>query len=58
MGEIVNLKAARKARTKAADKAQAAANRAAFGRNKASRTAAAKSEAALNRKLDQARRDP
>ncbi len=58
MGEIVNLKAERKARTKAADKALAAANRAAFGRDKASKTAAAKLEAARNRKLDQARRDP
>lgn len=40
MGEIVNLNRARKARDKAAQKARAAANRAAHGRTKAERLAA------------------
>lgn len=35
MGEVVNLRKWRKAREKAEAEAQAAANRAAFGRNKA-----------------------
>ncbi len=58
MGEIVNLKAVRKAKARAEDKAKGAVNRAAFGRSKASRAADAKAEAARNRTLDQSRRDP
>ncbi len=57
MAEIINLKAARKAKARATDKAEAAANRAAFGRSKASKTAESKAEAARNRQLDLARRD-
>lgn len=38
MGEIVNLNRARKARAKAQDKAQAAANRVAHGRTKAEKS--------------------
>ena len=37
MAEIVNLNRARKARDREAEKAQAAANRVAFGRDKATR---------------------
>lgn len=52
MGEVVNLRKWRRARDKAADEAQAEANRAAFGRTKAEKqrdaAEAAKREAALN----------
>ena len=58
VGDLVNLKAARKAASKAAERSQAAANRAAFGRPKAVKAADAEAEAARNRKLDQARREP
>jgi hypothetical protein len=58
VGDLVNLKAARKASAKAAAKAVAAANRAAFGRPKSVRTADSEAEAARNRRLDQARREP
>ena len=44
MGEVVNLRRARKARAKAGDEAQAAANRAAFGRTKAEKAAAQASQ--------------
>jgi hypothetical protein len=58
MSEIVNLKAARKARARASEQAQAAANRAAFGRTKAQKLKDAAAEAARNRALDQTRREP
>ncbi len=58
MGELVNLKAARKAAAKTSDKARAVVNRAAFGRTKAAKAADAKAEAARSHRLDQARREP
>ena len=57
MGEVIGLRAARKARDRAAKETQAAANRAAFGRTRAERdadAAAAKRREAL---LDGARRE-
>ena len=45
MGEVVNLRKWRKAREKAEAEAQAAANRAAFGRNKAEKQRDAKEAA-------------
>jgi hypothetical protein len=58
MAEIVNLSKARKAKARADGKVQAAANRAAFGRSKAEKTAdeAARKKAAAA--LDGALRDP
>jgi hypothetical protein len=58
MSEIVNLNAARKAKARASQEAQAAANRAAFGRSKAQRLKDAATEAARTRALDQTRREP
>lgn len=58
MSEILNLRAARKAKARSEEKAQAAANRAAFGRTKAERSAEAASKARAERALDQARREP
>lgn len=57
MGEIVNLRRARKARTRAAATSEAAANRTRFGQSRAAREAA---QAALDmetRKLDAHRRE-
>jgi Domain of unknown function (DUF4169) len=58
MSEIVNLRAARKTKARSEKKAQAAANRVAFGRTKAERSAEAAAKVKLQRALDQARRDP
>lgn len=58
MSEIVNLNKARKAKTRAATKAQAEANRARFGRTKGEKTAAEAQVAKLSRRLDDAKRDP
>ncbi|HEX4740461.1 MAG TPA: DUF4169 family protein [Caulobacteraceae bacterium] len=58
MSEIVNLKAARKAKARSDAKRQAAANRAAFGRTKAEKAAEAADNGRLKRALDQARREP
>ncbi|RZJ41121.1 MAG: DUF4169 family protein [Brevundimonas sp.] len=52
MAETVNLNAIRKARAKAADKAQAQANRAAHGRTRAQKDAAEKERQRLSRLLD------
>lgn len=57
MAEIINLNRARKARDKAADKAQAAANRVAHGLSKAERTAAKTERERQSRLLDQTKRD-
>jgi Domain of unknown function (DUF4169) len=58
MSEIVNLRAARKAKARSEEKAQAAANRAAFGRSKADKAAGTAVRDKLQRALDQARREP
>jgi hypothetical protein len=58
MAEIVNLRLARKAKKRAADRNEAAANRAKFGRDKgekARQTAEAERQARL---IDGARREP
>jgi hypothetical protein len=57
MTGIVNLNRVRKAKAKVAGKAQADANRAAFGRTKADKQAAAAEADRLARTLDGARRD-
>lgn len=58
MGEVLNLTKARKARARAADKAEAATNRAAHGRTKPEReTSDAQAEASA-RKLDAHKREP
>ncbi len=57
MGEIINLKQARKARDKAEAKATAAANRAAHGRTKGEKSAAEIERARIQRLLDQSRRE-
>ena len=57
MGEVVNLRRARKARDRAAGEAQSAANRAAFGRTKAERAADAAERARREAALDGAKRE-
>ena len=57
MGEVVNLRRARKARDRAAGDAQAAANRAAFGRTKAEKARDAEEAARRERALDGAKRE-
>ncbi len=52
MGEIVNLNRARKDRAKAEDRLRALANRAAHGRTKAEKQAAAKENERAARLLD------
>jgi len=58
MTEIINLNRARKAKTRAAEKAGAAANRLAFGRTKAERERMAGQTEIEARRLDGAKRDP
>ena len=55
MGEVVNLRRARKARARGDRETQAAANRAAFGRTKAEKVATATDQARGERALDGAR---
>lgn len=57
MGEVVNLRRARKARARAADAAQASANRAAFGRTKAEKARDEEEAARRDRLLDGAKRE-
>jgi len=57
MGEIVNLRLARKAKRRAEKDTAAAANRAAFGQTKAEKAAADAEADRLSRDLDGARRD-
>lgn len=57
MAEIVNLRAARKARTKAEARAQADANAAKFGRSKAERALEAARAEKARRDLDGAKRE-
>jgi len=57
MGEVFNLRIARKAKRRAKKEATASANRLSFGRSKAEKAAAEAEIARLNRDLDSARRD-
>lgn len=57
MAEIVNLRMARKARNRAADKARAEENRARHGRTRAGREAGDAESTRLARTLDGARRE-
>lgn len=52
MNEVVNLRRARKARERAEAEAQAAANRAAFGRTKAEKQKSKKEADAMQRTLE------
>lgn len=58
MGEVVNLRRARKARARDTAETTAAANRAAFGRSKAERETGAIEAARTERALDAAKREP
>lgn len=55
MGDVVNLRRARKAKARADDKAQAAANRAAFGRTKAEKAADRQERERMTEVLDGAK---
>lgn len=55
MGEIVNLRRAKKAKSRAEAATQAAENRSRHGRTKAERDAEAKRDALASRTLDNAR---
>jgi hypothetical protein len=57
MGEVVNLRRARKARARMTAETEAAANRAAHGRTRAEKQADALEAARHARALDGARRD-
>lgn len=57
MAEIINLRMARKAKARDADKAEAAANRAQHGRTKAERQATEAEITRITRTLDGARRE-
>jgi hypothetical protein len=57
MADVINLRTARKARTRAVKEQKAAANRAAFGRTKADRDAEAADAARRRAVLDGAKRD-
>jgi hypothetical protein len=57
MGDLVNLKSARKARTRAQKEAEAAASRAQFGRSKMEKALQEARAAQIQRTLDQARRE-
>lgn len=57
MGDIINLRIARKAKGRVAREAEAAANRAAFGRTKAERTVQTEERARADALLDGAKRD-
>lgn len=57
MGEVVNLRRARKAKTRSAAETTAATNRAAFGRSKAERATAAAEAERHAHALDGAKRE-
>lgn len=57
MAEIVNLRMARKARARAADKVQAETNRAQHGRTRGEKSATQAERARIDRTLDGARRE-
>lgn len=58
MSEIVNLRRARKAKTRDAADQTAAENRARFGRSKSERAAQAAEAARAARRIDGAKREP
>lgn len=58
MAEPINLNKAKKALTRAAEKAQAAQNRVAFGRSKAEKTGAKLDALRAAQTLDGKRREP
>lgn len=58
MGEVVNLRMARKAKKREEAQAQAAANRVAFGRTNAQKQTDAQEKARIAKLLDGAKRDP
>ena len=58
MGDIVNLRKARKARVRAEDSAHAATNRARFGRTPQERERDRLEEEQARRKLDGAKQEP
>jgi hypothetical protein len=58
MGEVVNLRLARKARARGVAEATATANRAAFGQSKAERAQRERDATRLALTLDGAKRDP
>ena len=57
MADVVNLKRARKHKVRATAEAEAAANRAAFGRSKAEKQQSRAEKDAAQRKLDGHKRD-
>lgn len=57
MNDVVNLKSARKAKTRAEAEAKAQANRVAYGRTKAEKKSTKAEREAADRKLDGHRRD-
>ncbi len=57
MAEIINLRKARKAKARAVKEAQAAENRAKFGRPEAERSQSEAAKDLLDRKLDAHRRE-
>lgn len=57
MGEIINLRMARKAKARAADKAEAQANRARHGRTRAERQATEAEIVRFTRTIEGARRE-
>ena len=58
MAEIINLRAARKARARADKEAVASANRRQFGQTKDEKRVAREEQARLDRTLDGAKREP
>ena len=57
MSDVVNLRLARKAKAREVAEAKASANRAAFGRTKAEKSASATETARTDRALDGAKRE-
>jgi len=57
MAEIINLRKARKRKTRDAKEAAAEANRLKFGRSKSERSARKAEEALLSRRLDEHKRE-
>ena len=58
MGELINLRRARKARDRAVSETQAAANRLSHGRSKTEKQATQAERERQDRTLDGAKRDP
>jgi len=58
MGDVINLRQARKVRNRADDERRAAANRAKHGRTKSEKTRAAAARKSFDAAIDGARREP